>query len=65
MYQNIYYDRRLNKMHIWDDKFGHQTFRYKKYALGGYGLAEAMQNLSSLYRLWLELFREDLEYLMA
>ncbi len=32
MYQNIYYDRRLNKMHIWDDKFGHQTFRYKKYA---------------------------------
>ena len=32
MYQNIFYDRRLNKMHIWDDKFGHQTFRYKKYA---------------------------------
>ena len=32
MYQNIYYDRRINKMHIWDDKFGHQTFRYKKYA---------------------------------
>ena len=19
-------------MHVWDDKFGHQTFRYKKYA---------------------------------
>ena len=32
MYQNIFYDRRVNKMHIWDDKFGHQTFRYKKYA---------------------------------
>ena len=32
MYQNIYYDRRINKMHIWDDSFGHQTFRYKKYA---------------------------------
>ena len=32
MYQNIYYDRRVNKMHVWDDKFGHQTFRYKKYA---------------------------------
>ncbi len=32
MYQGIYYDRRVNKMHIWDDKFGHQTFRYKKYA---------------------------------
>jgi len=31
MYQNIFYDRRVNKMHIWDDKFGHQTFRYKKY----------------------------------
>ena len=32
MYQNIFYDRRKNKMHIWDDKFGQQTFRYKKYA---------------------------------
>ena len=32
MYQNIFYDRRINKMHIWDDKFRHQTFRYKKYA---------------------------------
>ena len=32
MYQNIFYDRKVNKMHIWDDKFGHQTFRYKKYA---------------------------------
>ena len=32
MYQNIFYDRRVNKMHVWDDKFGHQTFRYKKYA---------------------------------
>ena len=32
MYQNIYYDRRVNKMHIWDDKAGHLTFRYKKYA---------------------------------
>jgi DNA polymerase elongation subunit (family B) len=32
MYQNIFYDRRLNNMHVWDDKFGHQTFRYKKYA---------------------------------
>ena len=32
MYQNIFYDRRVNKMHIWYDKFGHQTFRYKKYA---------------------------------
>ena len=32
MYQNIYYDRKTNTMHVWDDKFGHQTFRYKKYA---------------------------------
>ena len=32
MYQNIYYDRKINKMHIWDDKLGHRTFRYKKYA---------------------------------
>ena len=23
---------KVNKMNIWDDKFGHQTFRYKKYA---------------------------------
>ncbi len=32
MYQAIYYDRRSNKMHIWDDKFGYKNFRYKKYA---------------------------------
>ena len=32
MYQNIFYDRRVNKMHIWDDKAGYHTFRYKKYA---------------------------------
>ena len=32
MYQNIHYDRKSNTMHVWDDKFGHQTFRYKKYA---------------------------------
>ncbi len=32
MYQNIFYDRRVNKMHIWDDRFGYRTFRYKKYA---------------------------------
>ena len=32
MYQNIYYERRINKMHIWDDKAGYHTFRYKKYA---------------------------------
>ena len=32
MYQNIFYDRRENKVHIWDDKFGYQTFFYKKYA---------------------------------
>ena len=32
MYQNIYYDRKRNKMHVWDDKFGYKNFRYKKYA---------------------------------
>ena len=41
MYQNIFYDRRLNTMHIWDDKFGHQTFRYKKYAYTKKGKAAA------------------------
>ena len=32
MYQNIFYDRRVNKMHVWDDKAGYLTFNYKKYA---------------------------------
>ncbi len=32
MYQNIYYDRKTNKVHIWDDKKGYYTFDYKKYA---------------------------------
>ena len=32
MYQNIYYDRRVNKIHIWDDKSGYISFNYKKYA---------------------------------
>ena len=32
MYQNIYYDNRKRKIHIWDDKKGHLIFPYKKYA---------------------------------
>ena len=32
MYQNIFYDRRVNKIHIWDDKSGYISFNYKKYA---------------------------------
>ena len=32
MYQNIYYQRHKNTIHIWDDERGHLTFPYKKYA---------------------------------
>ena len=32
MYQNIYYERQKNLMHLWDDKNGYQTMPYRKYA---------------------------------
>ena len=32
MYQNIYYESRKNKVHIWDDKSGHVIVPYKRYA---------------------------------
>ncbi len=32
MYQNIYYERAKNLIHLWDDKSGYQTFPYRKYA---------------------------------
>ncbi len=32
MYQAIHYERRKNKIHIWDDKTGHLVVPYKKYA---------------------------------
>ena len=32
MYQAIHYERRKNKIHIWDDKSGHLVVPYKKYA---------------------------------
>lgn len=32
MYQNIYYSRKNNSIHLWDDKKGYSTFPYKKYA---------------------------------
>ncbi len=32
MYQNIYYESRKNKVHIWDDKSGHVVVPYKRYA---------------------------------
>ena len=39
MYQNIYYESRKNKVHIWDDKSGHVVIPYKRYAYvkDGYG----------------------------
>jgi len=32
MYQNIYYERAKNLIHLWDDKSGYQTMPYRKYA---------------------------------
>ena len=32
MYQNIYYERQKNLIHLWDDESGYQTFPYRKYA---------------------------------
>jgi len=31
-YQNIFYERQKNLIHLWDDKSGYQTFPYRKYA---------------------------------
>ena len=32
MYQALHYDRRKNKIHVWDDKKGHLIIPFKKYA---------------------------------
>ena len=32
MYQNIFYERGKNLIHLWDDKSGYQTMPYRKYA---------------------------------
>jgi len=32
LYQNIYFENRKQKVHLWDDKKGYITFPYKKYA---------------------------------
>lgn len=32
MYQNVYYQREKNLLHLWDDKFGHRSFPYTRYA---------------------------------
>jgi DNA polymerase elongation subunit (family B) len=32
MYQNIFYSRKDNTIHLWDDEQGHCTFEYPKYA---------------------------------
>ena len=32
MYQNIYYQRSKNLIHLWDDTSGYQTMPYRKYA---------------------------------
>ena len=32
MYQNIYYQRKTNTIHLWDDIEGHKKIKYKPYA---------------------------------
>ena len=32
MYQNIYFDNKKQKAHIWDDKKGYYCIPYKRYA---------------------------------
>jgi hypothetical protein len=32
MYQNAYYQREKNLVHIWDDKLGYRSFPYTRYA---------------------------------
>jgi len=32
MYQNVFYEKRKNRVHVWDDKRGHLVIPYKKYA---------------------------------
>ena len=32
MYQAVFYEKRRNKIHIWDDRKGHIVVPYKKYA---------------------------------
>jgi len=32
LYQNVYYESRKNRVHIWDDKNGHVVVPYKRYA---------------------------------
>ena len=31
MYQNIYYQRERNLIHLWDDKRGYSSFPYTRY----------------------------------
>ena len=45
MYQNIYYERRTNMVHIWDDKSGHLKIPFKKYAY----VKHSSGNFTSLY----------------
>ena len=45
MYQNIYYERRTNLVHIWDDKRGHLKIPFKKYAY----IKHSSGNFTSLY----------------
>ena len=32
MYQNLYYENKKRKVHIWDDELGYYTIPYKPYA---------------------------------
>ena len=43
MYQNVYYQREKNLIHLWDDKLGYRTFPYTRYA---YEKAENGEHIS-------------------
>ena len=32
MYQNIFFERQKNLIHLWDDTLGYRTFPYQRYA---------------------------------
>ena len=40
MYQNVYYQREKNLVHLWDDKQGYRTFPYTRYAYEKAGRGE-------------------------
>ena len=54
MYQNIYYQREKNLMHLWDDERGYMAFPYKRYAYAKAKNGEALSiygdRLTKIYK---------------